>query len=187
MKDIDGWITISERKKDFWIGGLFGYWSIINFGMIIIIRFFVNQQESIPFNKDGLIGLFPYIFIWLPGIYIVVSLLNRCLPIWMEMVFIFLMFILSFSFSGQTCRYIEHWIRISELKALCYQTVSVLYNSSQLCLILIWYLVRFKKKTPFNINRKLFVTFFFVFIIIGIFADLIYYILKAVHLFPYIM
>lgn len=179
--------NLSEQLEDRYIWILFGYWAMINLGITIIIKFFINQQEVIPLKHDGLIGLFPYIFIWLPGVCIVVMLWNRRLPIWMEIACMILMFILSFTISGQPSRYIEHFIRIPDLKALCYRTVSILYNSSQICIILIWYIMRFKKEAPYYMNSQKYVILIFAFIVIEIFSDMLFDILKAIHLFPYII
>lgn len=89
--------------------------------------------------------------------------------------------------SGQQSEYIEHFIRFSDLKTLCYQTVAFTYNTSQFILLIIWYIVRFKKKTSYRINEQKVVIFCFAFIIISALSGLIFDILKAVNLFPYII
>lgn len=185
--DNGNWTYILERKENWLVGFLSVCWTIINCGMSIIISFFVNQQEVIPLTRGGLIGLFPYIYIWLPGICILTCILKRSLPICFEITLIALVFILSLMLSGQQSEYIEHFIRFSDLKTLCYQTVAFTYNTSQFILLIIWYIVRFKKKTSYRINEQKVVIFCFAFIIISALSGLIFDILKAVNLFPYII
>lgn len=185
--DIDGWIAISERKKDWWVGALFGIWFIINFNILVIIEFFISQQEFPPYTRAGMTGIFPYIFIVTAGVYIIMRIFKRSLPILTEIILIISMFILSFSLSGQETDYINHFIRISELKVLCYQTVSALINMSQFLLLPIWYIMRFMKVTPHVINSRIWGIGILICIIIGSLSELIYDLLKAVHLFPYII
>lgn len=185
--DIDGWIALSERKKDFWVGGLFGLWFMINFNTLAIIQFFISQQSSPPYTRAGMTGIFPYIFILTPGIWVILLIYKRSLPICIEIILIFGMFIISFSLSGQETRYIDHFIRISELKSLCYQTLSTLINTSQFLLLPIWYIVRFMKVTPHEINTRILGVGVLACIFMGGFSELIYDILKAIHLFPYIV
>ena len=156
MRDIDGWISISKRKKDLWIGGLFGIWFLINFNFLTIIEFFINQQESPPFTRAGMTGIFPYIFISTPGIWVMLAIFKRSLSIGIEIILIVVMFIISFSLSGQETDYINHFIRTSELRTMCYQTVSTLINMSQLLLLPIWLITRFMKETPHEINTRIF-------------------------------
>ena len=186
MKDIDGWTTIEERKKDWLVGGLFGLWFIINFNILAVIEFFISQQEFSPYTRAGMTGIFPYIFIVTSGGYIIMNIFKRSLPILIEIILIIGMFILSISLSGQETDYINHYIRTSELRALCYQTVSTLINMSQLLLLPIWLIMRFMKETPHVINNRIWGIGILTCIIVGSLSELIYDMLKVVHLFPYI-
>lgn len=132
-------------------------------------------------------GLFPYIFIWGTGIFVVMYLFKRSLPIWLELILIILMFTLSYLISNQKSDLIEYFIKDSELKALCYQTIVFLYTTSQLLLIPIWYIIRFMKITPHEINTQIFGICMLIFIFIGPLTMLMFDILKEIHLFPYIL
>lgn len=183
--NIQEWINLSEKRKDWFVGALFGIWVAVNSGgIIIIIDFFIYQQEFIPRTKNAMSVLMPYIFILFPGIYLVVLILKRSVPVYIEVFFIPLMIILSFYFSGQKTEYIEHFIRYPELSDLCYRAVALAFNSSQFLIIPMWVIVRFMKRTPHNIKPLNFTIGLFALIIIIALSGLAYELLRALNMFP---
>lgn len=185
--DIDSLVALSERKKDLWIGGFFALWFIVNFNTRFIIQFFISQQEDIPLHRSGMSALFPYFFIAIPGIWVIMRIFQRTLPVYAEIFLIACIFFLSFTLSGQEIHYINYYIRNSELRILCFQTLSTLINTSQFLILPIWYIVRFMKITPHEMNGRLFGIGFLISAICIVFSSLIFDILKAANLFPYIL
>lgn len=184
MRDHNDWNTLSEQQNDVWIGVLFTAWFTINFNTLSIIKFFIDLQTVRPYRYPLATSMLPYIFVFAPGMWVLIRIFKRSFPIYLEMILILGMFILSFSLSGQPSSYIDNFIKDPELKALCYQTISTLMNVSQLLLLPIWYIVRFRKETPYKMSSRNSRHTAYFYMIAGTFIlRLILLIMKATHIF----
>lgn len=183
-REVDEWVKFSECRINWWLGLLIGIWYVINEGTQVVIQFYIHQQDYVPATITGVSGLFPQIIICASGICVLMMILGRSLSPWLEFILVSSAILICFAVSGWESGRIEHYIINSELKEECYQVVILLFNTSQLLLIPIWYGVRFIKQTPLEFRKKNYFLVLIAMPIIVILSAPIFDILQKLNIMP---
>lgn len=120
----------------------------------VISKLYIQQQRHVPAATSNASMAFPFFVILIAGAFVLFKMIfNSPLPLILEVIIIACYLIFIFNISSMESNHIEHYIRNPELKADCYKIVIVSYNASALCIPLIWYVVRYIKQTPIDLDK----------------------------------
>lgn len=174
-------IELKEYKYDVCIGYLIVIWMALNLYTINIIDIFINQQPFPPSTSTyHLSALFlPSTCTLLYGGMIIYLVTKKNINKWLSLMMIISVFILLRYLAKWKPNYIEYQIEETDLKLLCYMFIEKYLFFTQLLIVVIWFIMDFKKIRTYQYfsTQKLFCCYIFILIsvlLIYIVVDVLY-------------